>query len=449
MLKKDKKERKLAMDYQYEYQNQQQPKKDHRFGKGVLLGVVCTLAVLFFIALTGVLLVRAGKIMIGKTTAISQENRTEKGNAPDENTLNAEFLGEVAMIDSYLDQYFIYDVDKEALRDGMLEGMVDALNDPYSEYYNEAALQSFKDSTDGSYFGIGAAVTQELATGIVRIAKPYAGTPSAEAGLLPGDMIVRVDDTEVTGMELNQVVTLIKGPEGTDVVLHIYRESENQEMDVTVTRAKVELPTVSSRVLENNIGYIEVTSFDGVTGGQFKAAFEEIKEQKVDGLVIDMRNNGGGLVDTVEEMLDYLLPEGVIFYAKDKNGEKTMLYESDASAALDLPLVVLVNQNTASAAEIFSGNIQAFGMGTIVGTTTYGKGVMQQLFYTNNEKTSAVKLTVADYYINGDKNVNGTGITPDVEIELDEEAATKLVLEDEEDNQLQKALEILGEQIRQ
>lgn len=426
------------------------PKKKVGFGIGVLVGVVSTLAVVVILGA-----VAAGAFLsIGKSsmtndvqTGVSQEEAgsTEAGSteAVDENIINVDLLSQVSMIDSYLEQYFLYDVDKEKVRDGMLQGMIAALKDPYSQYFNEAELSSFQDSTEGEYVGIGAAVTQELSTGIVRISRPYEGTPSAEAGLLPGDIIVSVDDTEVTGMDLNQVVSLIKGEEGTSVTLNIYREDEETYSDIEVQRRKVELPTVISKMLEDNIGYIEVTGFEGVTAEQFISAYEELKAQGMERVIVDLRDNGGGLVDTVEEMLDYLLPEGTIFYVKDKTGTISMEYNSDASAALDIPMVVLVNENTASAAEIFSGNIQEFGMGTIVGTTTYGKGVMQQLFYTNSEKTEAVKLTVADYYIHSDKNINGTGITPDVEVELDEEAAKLLEIPLEQDNQLQKALEVI------
>lgn len=208
-------------------------------------------------------------------------------------------------------------------------------------------------------------------------------------------------------------------------------------------RRTVEIPTVSSKMLQDSIGYIEVTGFEGVTAKQFIDAYENLKTQGMERVIVDLRDNGGGLVDTVEEMLDYLLPEGEIFYAMDKNGTKSMEYSSDAKAALDIPMVVLVNENTASASEIFSGNIQEFGMGKVVGTTTFGKGVMQQMFYTNKEKTAAVKLTVADYYYHNDKNINGTGVTPDVEVALDEEAARQLEIPMEQDNQLQKAIEVV------
>ena len=438
----------LKMDENFE-----QRKKGPGFGTGILVGVLSMLAaaVILVAVSAGLFINTVKKNTEESKQTVSQQNpggtATEEDGSEasaDEMLINGDLLTQISMIDSYLKQYFLYDVDKEALREGMLQGMLWALDDPYSQYFNKEELASFNDTTEGEYVGIGAAVTQERSNGIVRISKPYEGTPSAEAGLLPGDVIVSVDGTEVTGMDLTQVVSLIKGEEGTSVTLHIYRESEEDYLDIEVTRRKVELPTVTGKMLEGKVGYIEVTSFDGVTAKQFISTYEDLKAKGMKSVVVDMRNNGGGLVDIVEEMLDYLLPEGTIFYVKDKTGTKSMEYVSDADAALDIPMVVLVNGNTASAAEVFSGNIREFGMGTVVGTTTYGKGVMQRLFYTNSEQTAAVKLTVADYYIHSDKNVNGTGIVPDVEVELDEEAAKMVEIPVEKDNQLQKALEILN-----
>ncbi len=407
------------------YENRPSPKKD-RFGIGVLTGALCTLAVVLALgaaAAGAFLMTGAGR------SAKSSPNEEPEGSSQleadqqpeelEENLLNVDLISQTSMISSYLEENYLYEFDEEDLRAGMLKGLIDSLEDPYSQYFDEEELASFQDSTEGEYVGIGAAVTQERSSGIVRISRPYEGTPSAEAGLLPGDVLVSVNDTEVTGMDLNQVVSLIKGEEGTKVTLKIYRETEEAYSDVQVERRKVEIPTVNSEMLEENIGYIQVTSFDRVTSDQFINAYKNLKNQGMERVIVDLRDNGGGLVDVVEEMLDYLLPEGVIFYAKDKNG------------------------NTASAAEVFSGNIQEFGVGKIVGTTTYGKGVMQQMFYTNAQRTAAIKITVADYYIHSDKNINGSGITPDVEEELSQEAAQMVVLPKEQDNQLQKAIEVV------
>ncbi len=431
-----------------------EPKKRRPgFGNGVLVGVLSTLAVVVLLGgITAAAFLATGKSFGsgsnqpgGKIPGIWGQQDSDDGDADvsDENVLNADLLSQISTIEAYLNQAYLHEVDIEKVRTGILKGMMAALGDPYSEYYDEAELSSFNDTTQGEYVGIGAVVSQEKATGIVRISKPYEGTPSAEAGLLPGDIIVSVDGTEVTGMDLSRVVSLIKGEEGSNVMLHIYREGEEKEMDIAVTRKTVILPTVTGKMLDDHIGYIVITGFEGVTAEQFKTTYEELKGQGMERVIFDLRDNGGGLVDTVEKMVDYLLPEGTVFYVKYKDGTKDMEYESDASAALDIPAVVLVNGNTASAAEIFSGNIQAFGKGKVVGTTTYGKGVMQSLYYTNQERTTGIKLTVADYYINSDININGTGVIPDVEIELDEAVSKLLVIPMEQDNQLQKAIEVV------
>lgn len=427
----------------YENQKGQEPDKGSGFTRGIIVGAAgaLVLMVLLTIAVGAVFLaLRNRSEEPGKGEMAESQEGHESGS---ESILSADLISQISKIDSYLNLYYLYDADMEKVRTGMLEGMMQSIGDPYADYYDESQLASFQDSTEGEYVGIGAAVSQELSTGIIRISKPYQGTPSAEAGLLPQDMIVSVGDTPVTGMDLDQVVSLIKGEEGTSVMLHIYRESQDTYLDVEVERRKVEIPTVTSEMLEDHIGYIEVSGFEGVTTAQFISAYEELKSQGMERVIVDLRNNGGGLVDTVEQMLDYLLPEGEIFYVKYKDGSKGEEYSSDAEAALDIPAVVLVNEYTASASEIFAGNIQAFGLGEVVGTTTFGKGVMQQLYYTNEERTAAVKLTVADYYINGDKNINDVGITPDVEVELSEEAAQLQEIPLEQDNQLQKAIEVV------
>lgn len=354
-----------------------------------------------------------------------------------------DFIDEVNTIYDEINEYFLYDYDDGEMQDAMLSAMLDALGDPYSVYYNESALESFNQSAAGEYYGIGCSVSQDVTTGIITIVKPYRNTPAYEAGLLTGDVLYAVNGMEVTGEDLESVVAMIKGDEGSTVELTIAREGEEDFLHFDVERRQVEIETVEYEMMEDDIGYIAVYSFDGVTPGQFKTAFEALQEAGMKGLVIDMRDNGGGLLTAVEEMLDYLLPEGMIFYAKDKSGMKYLEYSSDAEAALDVPLAVLVNGNTASAAEVFSGNVQAFGVGTLVGTTTFGKGIMQNTFYTNSERTCAIKLTVADYYIHDDINIHMIGLTPDVESELEE----GVFVGAQEDNQLQTALELVREQL--
>lgn len=418
------------------------------FGRGFFGGFVVGL--LAVAVLTGGM--AFGKYLAGQKEQAqlpqTQESQSQAESQSSDGVLTEEFINEVNTVYQGISRYFLYDFDDKDLQDGMLQGMLDALGDPYSVYYNESALESFTNQTEGEYYGIGCLVTQNKNTGIITIVKPYVGSPAYEAGLLPEDILYAVNDEPVTGVDLDQVVTQIKGAEGSTVKLTIVREDEEDYLYFDVERRQVEINTVEHEMLEGQIGYIAVSSFDGVTPGQFEEAFEDLKSQGMKGLVIDMRNNGGGLLSSVEEMLDYMLPEGLIFYAKDKNGNKYLEYSSDASAALEVPLAILVNGNTASAAEVFSGNVQEFGLGTLVGTTTFGKGIMQNTFYTNEEKTRAIKLTVADYYIHNDRNIHKIGLTPDVEVELDEEVAKQVVISKEEDNQLTEAIRIVREQIR-
>lgn len=424
----EKREKKMPV---WDPQRETEARRHYR--KGLLAGVGYTLLILASMA-AGILWARQD---IAKKKGIYR---------PGAGILTQEFMDEVCRVYAQIDQTFLYDYDIKKMQDGMLEGMLDALGDPYSVYYNESALESFTTQTEGEYYGIGCMVSQDKLTGVVTIVKPYANSPAMEAGILPGDILCAVNGTEITGMDLDQVVTMIKGAEGTTVRLSLEREGKDR-LQVDVERRQVEVNTVEHEMLEGEIGYIAVSSFDGVTPAQFKAAFEELKQQGMKGLVIDMRSNGGGLLSAVEEMLDYMLPEGVIFYAKDKKGNTYLEYTSDESAALDVPLAVLINGNTASAAEVFSGNVQDFGVGTLVGTTTFGKGIMQNTYTTNSQGTRAIKLTVADYYIHSGRNIHGTGLEPDVEVEPDESLLGKAVVEKEEDNQLQEAIRTVREQL--
>ncbi len=435
-------------------------KKHSGFGKGFLGGFVAAF-VLMGVVVAGMMV---GRNLAGHRQPAPGGQQTPQTGASDESAsgqdqqapvvtlpetiLDEDFVEEINTIYEQMQYYYLYDIDVDDLHDGMLQGMLAALGDPYSVYYNESDLDSFTTQTEGEYYGIGCMVNQNLITGVITIVTPYVGAPAYEAGILPGDILYAVDGEPVTGADLDQVVMGIKGNAGTTVELTIVREGEDDYLYFDVERRKVEIPTVEYDMKDGQIGYISVTSFDGVTSEQFKNAFKDLKKQGMKGLVIDMRDNGGGLLSTVEEMLDYLLPKGVIFYAKDKYGNKYLEYTSDKAAALNVPLAILINGNTASAAEVFSGNIQAFGMATLVGTNTYGKGIMQNTYTTTPEGNTAIKLTVADYYIHGDRNIHGVGIAPDVEVELNPEVATQVVIADEDDNQLQEALRVVREQLQ-
>lgn len=372
----------------------------------------------------------------------SLTTETETAQTADEELLNEEFRMHVDEIYRLLEKNFLYDIDKEALRDGMYEGLMSALDDPYSTYYNESALKAFEETATGKYYGIGVQVSQNMTTGIITMVKPFKGAPGYEAGILPNDILYAVNGIEVTGMDLNEVVSMIKGEDGTSVELTLVREGEADYIVLDVERREVETPTVEIEMLENQIGYMLVTGFEEVTASQFLNGIAELSTQGMQALVIDLRNNPGGRLDVVVSMLDMILPEGVLVYTEDKNGVRDNEFSSNPQSILDVPLAVLVNGESASASEIFAGDIQDFEAGIIVGTQTFGKGIVQTV-YPLADGDTAVKMTVSSYFTNAGRNIHKKGITPDIVVELNEELRQKADIIKEEDNQLQTAVEAL------
>ena len=343
-------------------------------------------------------------------------------------------------IEALMNSYYLEEIDPEQVESYLYKGAVAGLGDIYAAYYTEEEYQSLIDSTNGSYCGIGVEISQNMTTGIITVTRVFEGTPAMEAGLLPGDILYKVEDQEVTGEDLTKVVTCIKGEENTEVSVTILRDGEEDYREFRVERRTIEVPTVAYEMLEDQIGYIAIASFDDVTSSQFIAALEELEGQGMKALVVDLRNNGGGLVSSVCAILDRLLPEGLIVYTEDKYGNREE-QTSDAEHYFDKPLVVLVNENSASASEIFAGAIKDYGTGTLVGTKTFGKGIVQKIFPLSDG--TAVKLTVSKYYTPNGNNIHGIGIEPDVEVELNEELKNEVVIPKESDNQLQEAVGIL------
>lgn len=352
----------------------------------------------------------------------------------------------VSIIKQIIDKYYLEDADEDKLVEGMYKGLVDGLEDPYSVYYTEDEFKSLMESTNGVYCGIGVTVSEDANTGIITMVKPFENSPGLEAGILPGDILYKVDGTEVTGMEISNVVAMIKGEEGTTVNLTLVREGVSENIELTVERKQIEIPTISYEVLDNNIGYIYISEFDTITESQFTSALDDLNKQGIDGLVVDLRDNPGGNLDVVNSILDQILPEGMIVYTEDKYGEREE-YKSDEENQFNKPLAVLINGNSASASEIFAGAIEDYGIGTLVGTKTFGKGIVQRLIELGDG--TAMKLTISKYYTPKGYNIHKIGIEPDVEIELDESLKTQAVITHDEDNQLQKALEIIREKLQQ
>ena len=344
-------------------------------------------------------------------------------------------------IETLINQYYLDEVDEQQIEDTMYTGLVAGLDDPYSVYYTEEELKTMEESTSGEYSGIGATLTQNPDTKEMSVVSCFENTPAEEAGLLPGDIIVGWNGSSVEGMELSELVSKIKTDPDEHLTLEIERDGDT--MEVELTRRGVEIPTVESEMLHDQIGYIKLLEFDEVTAEQFRTALDQLEEQGMEKLIIDVRDNPGGVLQTVCDMLDELLPEGLIVYTEDKDGNKKE-YTSDEAHQFTKPLAVLTNENSASASEIFAGAIQDYSLGTIVGTTTFGKGIVQRIFYLSDG--TGVKLTVAKYYTPKGHDIHKKGITPDVEVELDENLKNKITISHDEDNQLQKAIKILQNQ---
>lgn len=345
----------------------------------------------------------------------------------------------IEYLEKMIDQEYLGEVDNAEMAEGIYAGLVYGLGDVYSRYYTADEYAQETASTDGAYAGIGVSI-QKNKNGGVQIAECYEGGPGAEAGLQTGDVITAINDTDVTDMELSDVVSLIRENKDNTIVLTVFRENEEKSREISVDVTDVELPSVFGEMLDKKTGYIQITQFTGVTLQQYKDMFAELKDKGMERLVIDLRDNPGGLLTSVCDILREILPEGLIVYTEDKYGNREE-ENCDGKHQLDMPLAVLVNENSASASEIFAGAVQDHEVGTIVGTTTYGKGVVQELRQLSDG--SAVKLTVSNYYTPNGNSINKVGIKPDVEVKLASELLNKDEITHEEDNQLQKALNVI------
>ena len=343
---------------------------------------------------------------------------------------SGEIDNKISGLRELIDARYLGEVDDSELEEGLYKGLISGLEDPYSVYYDEEETKKLVEATEGEYDGIGAVLTQNMDTGIVTLVQIYEGSPAMEAGLKDDDILYKVGDMEVTGMDLTEVVSHIKGEKGTEVSLTVLRGENNEEVTVTAVRNTIQAQTIEYEMKDDKIGYIAVSEFDLVTYAQYKDALTNLEGQGMKGLIVDLRNNPGGNLSTVCEMLDLMLPEGLIVYTEDKEGNREEM-ESDEERQFHLPMVVLMNGNSASASEIYAGAIQDYGIGKIVGTQSYGKGVVQQIF--DLKDGTCVKLTIAEYFTPKGRNINGTGITPDVEVEYEKNEE-----DPEADNQLDK-----------
>ncbi len=378
------------------------------YWKGMLVGVLCT-------------------AVVGTAGCVGVQWITGDGLMADSSVTQ-----KVDVIENMIQERYIEDVDQEVLEEGMYAGMVAALGDAYSRYYTAEEYEQEMTTQEGNYKGIGVLLSLEEEE--CRIEEVFAGGPGEEAGLLAGDVIEAIDGESVDGWELSEIVAKVKSAE-TSITMTILREDE--EMDLVVEVREVELTYVTTEMLDDHVGYLALSEFSGVAAKQYEEGIQELKDQGMEKLIIDLRDNPGGYLDTVCDILRQILPEGLIVYTEDKYGNRQE-ETCDGEHALDLPLTVLVNGNSASASEIFAGAVQDYGIGTIVGTTTYGKGIVQAIQGLTDG--SALKLTVSHYYTPNGNDIHKVGITPDVEVEMDEDTTKG---DPKEDPQLRKALEIL------
>ena len=328
-----------------------------------------------------------------------------------EGIISSDTETKLSYLKKLIDETYLHDVKEKDLNEGIYKGYVEGLGDQYSAYYDKKETKELTESLDGSFSGIGAVMTQDASSGVITITRVYDDSPAKKAGIKTGDILYRVEEKTVTGKDLDKVVSWIKGKKGTKVNLTLLRGTNSDKIKVTATRDVINVETVKYKVLENQIGYISISEFDSVTGAQFAKALKQLQKKNIEGLVVDLRNNPGGSLSTVCDILDSILPKGLIVYTKDKNGKKEE-YTSDEKHRLNLPMSVLVNGQSASASEIFAGAVQDYGKAEIIGTQTYGKGVVQNLF--DLKDGTCVKLTTSEYFTPKGRNIDGKGITPDV-----------------------------------
>lgn len=382
-------------------------------------------ATLWFLILGGILFLinggfgRGGKG--GDASAVSEAN-----------------IEKIAHFQELLEAYYYEDVPTDELADGVLYGLMETVGDPYTCYYSAEEMVELTADIEGIFHGIGAYLEMDYDKGYAKISGIIDGAPASQADIKVGDYIIKVDGTDTYEMTLTDVVAMIRGDEGTKVTLTLNRAGSEHE--VTVTRQNIETPTVEYELLEGDIAYIAIIEFDDVTTSQFKEAMAQMRNDGAKGLILDVRGNPGGSLSTVVEICELMLPEGLIVYTEDKYGQRNE-YWSDGAYEFELPLVVLIDGGSASASEILAGAIKDYELGTLVGTTTYGKGIVQKIF--SYEDGSAAKITVSRYYTPNGYNIHGVGIEPDVVVEFDAD----LYLEEEIDNQLQEAIKIISEEI--
>lgn len=338
-----------------------------------------------------------------------------------------------------IDKYYLGEINEEKLEEGAIKGYIEGLGDPYTEFITKEEMTDYLEDTMGNFVGIGIYMIKNTSQDRIQVLSTIKNSPAEEAGIKAGDLILTVDGVSYSADDMTTASNTIKGEEGTSVKLEVLRE--NQTLSFEITRKKVKVNQVEGKILTDDIGYIEFTSFDETTAVDFKSKYEELKNKGINSLIIDLRNNGGGIVDEALDIADYMTEkDSVLLYEVDKNGKETVK-KSENDPIINLPIIILTNENTASASEILAGALKDLGKAKIVGTTTYGKGVIQQILQLSDG--SGLKVTIEEYQTPNRNKINKIGIEPDEKVELPEDLENVFDIEESKDTQLQKAIEML------
>lgn len=373
-----------------------------------------------------------------RTQVSAEGDTTEEENS---SVVDKDVTRKLKVIEKVIGTYYYQeDTDQQEMENGIYRGMVESLGDPYSTYYSEEELKEIMNSTEGIFYGIGAVLSLDEDTGFGIIKEVMPDTPAQEAGLKDGDLLYQVDGVSTYDMDLQEIVSHVRGEENTQVVLTVVRDGADDYIEIPITRRKIEDNTVIATMYDNGIGYIQITEFDEVTTGQFRENLEMLQADDMKALILDLRSNPGGSLSAVVDIAGRILPKGLIVYTEDRNGKREEYY-SDGKHELNVPLVVLVNGASASASEILAGAVKDYGIGTLMGTKTFGKGIVQRIISLSDG--SAVKLTVSSYYTPKGNNIHGIGIEPDIECIFD----AKAYYDNRYDNQLEKAREYLSTEL--
>ncbi|EOC99552.1 S41 family peptidase [Caldisalinibacter kiritimatiensis] len=379
------------------------------------------------------------QITIGDKVFVTKEQRDEWVE------INNKY-NKLMALEDIIEENFLYEVNEQTLLEGALKGMFQALDDPYSVYMTKDEFADFMEHTRGTYSGIGIIVVPGE-DNLITVVSPIEGTPGERAGIKTGDKIVKVNGKEFTADRMDEAVKVMKGKPGTKVEITILRKNKNGDnkfLDLEITREEIRQKTVKAKMLEGNIGYIRLVAFDEKTYGEFKNELDSLEKKNMKGIIIDLRNNPGGLLDQCQKITDELMGEGIIVYTETKKGEREE-YKSDKEK-IDVPLVLLVNGGSASASEILAGAIKDTNSGVLIGTKTFGKGIVQRIIPLKDG--SGFKLTVSEYFTPSGVNIHGVGIEPDIVIELPDDVMNYGTEYLDEDIQLQKAIEVIKSKIK-